>query len=193
MLLLDSAAATAASTVLILGDSLSAGFGIGIEQSWPTLLDQRFATLKLPYRVANASISGETTAGGLSRLPGALDRFQPAVVVIALGANDGLRGLPVEQMRTNLAAMVRTARTRHANALLIGIKLPPNYGPDYTARFDATYRRVAKEERTALLPFLLEPIALDAAAFQADGLHPVATAQAKILDHVWKALKPLLK
>ncbi|MDD5250616.1 MAG: arylesterase [Rhodocyclaceae bacterium] len=193
LLALFSPAAFAAETILIFGDSLSAGYGIGIEQSWPTLLAKRLEAEKLPYTVANASISGETTAGGASRLPAALARFKPAVVVIALGANDGLRGLPVAEMRANLQAMIRAARQHSARVLLVGIRLPPNYGPDYTAGFAAVYRQVAKQEKTALLPFLLEPIALDAAAFQADGLHPVAAAEPKILDHVWKALRPLLK
>ena len=192
-MLFQSAAATAAQTVLVFGDSLSAGFGLASGESWPALLDQRLVAEKRPYRAANASISGETTAGGRARLPAALDRLQPAVVVIALGANDGLRGLPLAQMRENLTAMIRAAHEHHARVLLIGIRLPPNYGPDYTARFDETYRSVARQEKTSLLPFLLEPIALDVAAFQADGLHPVAAAQPRILDHVWKALAPLLK
>ncbi len=193
LLVLFAPAAFAAGTVLILGDSLSAGYGIGLEQSWPTLLAKRLEAEKLPYAVVNASISGETTAGGLSRLPAALDRFKPAVVVIELGANDGLRGLPVAEMRANLLAMIRAAQARRARVLLVGIRLPPNYGADYNARFAAAYRDAARQRQTALLPFLLEPIALDAAAFQADGLHPVAAAEPKILDHVWQALRPLLK
>ncbi len=192
-LLLQSTAVFAAQTVLIFGDSLSAGFGIAVEQSWPALLAQRLAAEKPSYAVANASISGETTSGGLARLPAALERFRPAVVVIALGANDGLRGLPVKALGDNLTAMIRAAQARHARVLLVGIKLPPNYGADYTARFEETYRRVAKREKTALLPFLLEPIALDGNAYQPDGLHPTAAAQPQILDHAWKALKPLLK
>ncbi|MBI4987148.1 MAG: arylesterase [Rhodocyclales bacterium] len=192
-LLLHTASALANQTVLILGDSLSAGFGIAAEQSWPALLAQRLESEKPAYSVANASISGETTAGGLARLPAALDRFKPAVVVIALGANDGLRGQSVTQMRGNLVAMARLAKARQARVLVVGIKLPPNYGPDYAARFAEAYRSVARQEKTALLPFLLQPIALDAAAFQPDGLHPIAAAQPKILDHVWRELKPLLK
>lgn len=179
--------------MLVFGDSLSAGFGLAAGQSWPALLARRLDAEQRPYVVANASISGETTAGGRSRLPAALDRFKPAVVVVALGANDGLRGLALPQMRDNLAAMVRAAQARKARVLLVGIKLPPNYGPDYTAGFEETFRSVAKHEKVALLPFLLEPIALDATAYQPDGLHPVAAAQPKILDHVWQALKPLLK
>jgi len=192
-LLLHTASALANQTILILGDSLSAGFGIAAEQSWPSLLAQRLESEMPAYSVANASISGETTAGGLARLPAALDRFKPAVVVIALGANDGLRGQSVTQMRGNLVAMARLAKARQARVLVVGIKLPPNYGPDYAARFAEAYRSVARQEKTALLPFLLQPIALDAAAFQPDGLHPIAAAQPKILDHVWRELKPLLK
>ena len=192
-LLFHAVAGHAAQTVLVFGDSLSAGFGIRLEDSWPALLGKRLEAEKLPYAVANASISGETTAGGRSRLPAALERFKPAVVVIALGANDGLRGLPLDQMRNNLAAMIRSAQTAKARVLLVGIRLPPNYGPDYTARFEGTFRSLAHQEKTALLPFLLEPIALDGAAYQADGLHPVAAVQPKILDHVWKGLRPLLR
>ena len=185
--------AGAAQNVLIFGDSLSAGFGIGAEQGWPSLLAKRLAAQRPGYAVANASISGETTAGGRSRLSAALDRFQPAVVVIALGANDGLRGLPVKQMQANLAAMIRTARATHARVLLVGMKLPPNYGSDYTAAFEDAYRSIARQEKVPLLPFLLEPVAFDLANFQPDGVHPTAAAQPRILDHVWSALAPLLK
>jgi acyl-CoA thioesterase-1 len=194
LVLLAFAASTAsAATVLVFGDSLSAGYGIGLEQSWPALLAKRLEAEKLPYAVANASISGETTAGGRSRFAAALDRFKPAIVVIELGANDGLRGLPVAEIRANLLAMIHAAQQRRARVLLIGIRLPPNYGPDYTARFENAYREAAQRTKVALLPFLLDPIAQDMSAFQADGLHPVAAAQPKILDHVWKALRPLLR
>jgi acyl-CoA thioesterase-1 len=194
LVLLPFAAAQAADkTVLVFGDSLSAGFGIGIEQSWPSLLAKRLESEKPSYTLTNASISGETTAGGRSRLNSAIDRFKPAIVVLALGANDGLRGLPPVQMRENLAAMVRTAREHRARVLLVGMKLPPNYGPAYSDQFEAAFRDIARQEKVALLPFLLEPIALDAAAYQADRLHPTAAAQPKIVDHVWAALKPLLK
>ncbi|MGE5465937.1 MAG: arylesterase [Ignavibacteria bacterium] len=193
LLVLASPAAFAADAILVFGDSLSAGYGIGAEQSWPSLLSRRVQADGLPYTVANASISGETTAGGKSRLPAVLDRFKPAVVVIALGANDGLRGLPVEQMRANLLAMISAAQQRRAAVLLVGMKLPPNYGPDYTARFESAFRDAAQQRKVALLPFLLEPIAAERDAFQPDGLHPVAAVQPKILDHVWRALRPLLR
>jgi acyl-CoA thioesterase I len=186
-------AVMASPSILIFGDSLSAGHGIALAQSWPALLAKRLEDKHLAYRVANASISGETTAGGRARFADTLDRAQPAVVVIALGANDGLRGLPIAQMRQNLTAMIRSAKARKAKVLLIGMKLPPNYGPDYARQFEQTYVEVAQEERVALLPFLLAPIALDADAYQGDGLHPTAAAQPKLLDHVWPALQTLLK
>jgi acyl-CoA thioesterase I len=187
------AGVTAAPTILIFGDSLSAGFGLANGQAWPALLEQRLRAGKLPHAVANASISGETSAGGRSRLPAALDRYQPAVVVVALGANDGLRGLPVAQLHDNLVAMVRVSKARKARVLLIGMRLPPNYGSDYTAEFARVFTAVAKQEKLPLLPFLLEPVANERSNFQTDGLHPVAAAQPKILDHVWSALQPLLK
>lgn len=186
-------AASAAQTVLVFGDSLSAGFGIRADRSWPALLGKRLAAERPGWTVANASISGETTAGGRGRLPEALDRVRPSVLVLALGANDGLRGLPVARMRENLAAMIRTAHERRVRVLLVGMKLPPNYGPEYTAEFEAAFRAVTKKEKVPLLPFLLQPIALDPAAYQPDRLHPTAEAQPKILDHVWPVLKPLLR
>ncbi len=185
-------AMAAEKRILVYGDSLSAGFGIAVKDSWPALLRQRLTQQGSTYVVTNASISGETTAGGRARLDTALKQFKPSVVILALGANDGLRGLPVTAMKDNLQAMARQARKSGARVLLVGMRLPPNYGPKYTRDFDAAFRDVAREEKTALLPFLLEPIALERDAFQADGLHPVATVQAKLLDHVWAALKPLL-
>jgi acyl-CoA thioesterase-1 len=185
--------ATAAETLLVFGDSLSAGFGIAVKQSWPSLLDERLQQEKLPYTVVNASISGETTAGGLSRFPAALKQHRPAVVILALGTNDGLRGLPLAEARTNLTQMVQAAKSTGARILVAGMRLPPNYGPDYTRDFNALFATVAKQEKIALLPFLLEPIATDDTSFQPDRLHPTAAAQPKILDHVWPSLKPLLK
>ena len=178
--------------ILVFGDSLSAGFGIAVSQSWPALLGQRLQAGGSAATVTNASISGETTAGGRARFAAAMTQFKPAIVILALGANDGLRGLPVAAMKDNLGFMVTLARTQGARVLLIGMHLPPNYGPQYTQEFDAAFRDVAKRHKLSLLPFLLEPIALDQNAYQADGLHPTAAAQPKILDHVWKALKPLL-
>ncbi|MBK6639080.1 MAG: arylesterase [Rhodocyclaceae bacterium] len=190
---LARAQAPSPPTVLIYGDSLSAGYGIALEQSWPSLLQKRLASAQRPYRLVNASISGETTAGGRARLEAALNESKPAVMVLALGANDGLRGLPVAQMRDNLSAMLRLARERKVRVLLVGMRLPPNYGPAYNQAFEASFAQLAKAEKAALLPFLLEPIAADANAFQPDQLHPVAAAQPRLLEHVWSALKPLLK
>ncbi|OHC66898.1 MAG: arylesterase [Rhodocyclales bacterium GWA2_65_19] len=192
LLLFSLAANAAEQRILVYGDSLSAGFGIAVSQSWPALLGQRLQAAGSPLTVTNASISGETTAGGRARLAAALDQFKPAVVILALGANDGLRGLPVAAMKENLAFMVALAKKHRARVLLVGMHLPPNYGPKYTQEFDAAFRDLAKREKVTLLPFLLEPIALDRNAYQADGLHPTAAAQPKILDHVWNALKPLL-
>ena len=190
LLYCNLSANAAEQRILVYGDSLSAGFGIAVSQSWPALLEQRVRTSGT--HVANASISGETTAGGRARFAAALTHFRPTIVILALGANDGLRGLPVATMKDNLASMVALAKTHRARVLLVGMHLPPNYGPKYTQEFDAAFRDLAKREKIPLLPFLLEPIALDQNAFQADGLHPTAAAQPKILNHLWKSLKPLL-
>jgi len=191
-LLFSLAAGAAEQRILVYGDSLSAGFGIAVSQSWPALLGQRLQADGSNFTVANASISGETTAGGRARFAAALSQFKPAIVILALGANDGLRGLPVAAMQDNLAFMVALAKKHGAKVLLVGMHLPPNYGQQYTQQFDAAFRDLAKREKVSLLAFLLEPIAFDQNAYQADGLHPTAAAQPKILDHVWTALKPLL-
>ena len=213
----------AGNVVLVYGDSLSAGFGIRVDQSWPALLDERLQKTTLvatsgdcrickadplckrkamlcetpvpspSWTVANASISGETTAGGRSRFAAALGRVKPKVVIIALGANDGLRGLPVAQIQDNLTAMIKLAKAAKARVLLVGMRMPPNYGPVYTHDFEQTFVAVAKQQKVALLPFLLAPIAGQREAFQADGLHPIAAMQGKILEHVYPALAPLLK
>jgi acyl-CoA thioesterase-1 len=193
LLLFSSANILAAGrSILIYGDSLSAGYGIATAQSWPALLGQRLQQSGSAWTVANASISGETTAGGRSRFDAALTQFKPAIVVIALGANDGLRGLPAKAMRDNLNAMIASAKTQQARVLLVGMRLPPNYGPDYTRDFEASFHDLAKQHKLPLLPFLLEPIAEDRNAFQTDNLHPLAAAQPKLLDHVWAVLKPML-
>ena len=193
LLLYSVAVCAAQQRILVFGDSLSAGFGIAVSQSWPALLGQRLQANGSRLTVTNASISGETTAGGRARFAAAMTQFKPAIVILALGANDGLRGLPVAAMQDNLDFMVAQARKQGARVLLVGMRLPPNYGPKYTQEFDAAFRDLAKRQKVPLLPFLLEPIALDQNAFLADGLHPTAAAQAKILDHVWNALRPLLK
>ena len=193
LLWLAPLAALATPGVLIFGDSLSAGYGIAVEDSWPALLAKRLENNRPRYELSNASVSGETTAGGRARLEEALNRVQPAVVVIELGANDGLRGLPVLQMRQNLVAMIQAAKAKKARVLLIGMKLPPNYGPVYTRRFEESFADIAAKENVALLPFLLEPLGSSVTDFQADNLHPTAAAQKKLLDHIWPVLKPLLK
>lgn len=184
--------AAAEKNILVYGDSLSAAYGMAISQSWPALLQQRLQANGVDIAVNNASISGETTAGGRARFAAALDQFKPGVVILALGTNDGLRGLPIASMKDNLQFMIRFAKRRGARVLLIGMRLPPNYGPVYTQQFDAAFQDIAKREKVALLPFLLEPIALDQQAFLSDGLHPTAAAQARILDHLWHAFGTLL-
>ncbi|MEN3372155.1 arylesterase [Dechloromonas sp. ZS-1] len=184
--------AHAAKTLLVFGDSLSAGYGLRPDEAWPALLDQRLKARKLDYSVANLSISGETTAGGRARLDAALKTHRPAVVILALGANDGLRGLPLAQMRANLEAMTASARQAGARVLIAGMRLPPNYGP-YADEFQASFARVAQAQKSPLLPFLLEPVASEARFFLPDNLHPTADAQPRILDHVWGSLQPLLK
>ncbi|AUM01484.1 MAG TPA: arylesterase [Pseudothauera hydrothermalis] len=181
-----------AATILVWGDSLSAGYGLRPDQAWPTLLQTRLAREGFPHRVVNASVSGETSAGGRSRLPAALARYRPDVLILALGANDGLRGLPPEHLADNLGAMIEAAHRAGARVLLAGMQMPPNYGPVYTRRFAETFARVAQAHKVALLPFLLEGFAERRALFQPDGLHPTADAQPLILDNVWPRLMPLL-
>ena len=185
--------APATRTVLVLGDSLSAAYGLSAAQGWVALTADRVNKTQPGWRVVNASISGETTAGGASRIAAQLQRHKPAVVVIELGANDGLRGLSLTQTRANLDKMIRAALQSKAKVLLIGMRIPPNYGPDYTRGFEANYSELAKQHQVALLPFLLEPIVRDRANFQDDNLHPIASAQPTLRDHVWPALLPLLK
>lgn len=192
VLLPGLALAATGRTVLVMGDSLSAAYGLAPEQGWVALLGERLARERPGWRVANASVSGETSAGGASRIAGELRRHRPEVVVIELGANDGLRGLDLDQTRANLARMVEAAESAGARVLLLGMRLPPNYGPDYTRRFEDNYRELAEHHDVALLPFLLEPIAMDRESFQADNLHPDAEAQPRLLAHVWPALEPLL-
>ena len=180
-------------TVLVMGDSLSAGYGIDVRQGWVSLLGQRLKATNPGWSVVNASVSGETTAGGLSRLPAALARAKPAVVVIELGANDGLRGLPVREMQANLHRMVKLSQARGAKVLLLGMRMPPNLGRAYTDAFANAYATVSRTERAPLVPFFLEPIMMERTAFQRDNLHPVASVQGRLLDHVWPALRPLVK
>jgi acyl-CoA thioesterase I len=180
-------------TILVYGDSLSAAYGLAEKQGWVALLAERLKRERSDYSVVNASISGETTSGGLSRLSKALARHKPAVLVLELGANDGLRGLPVAEMKKNLAAMIQQAQKAGARVLLVGIRMPPNYGPDYTREFEAAFADLAKRHRTALVPFLLEGMGEDLDKFQPDRIHPNEAAQPILLDNVWKGLRPLLK
>jgi acyl-CoA thioesterase I len=182
-----------ARTLLVMGDSLSAAYGLSAQEGWVALLGERLAKSHPGWRVVNASISGETSAGGAARIAGELARTKPAVVLIALGANDGLRGLPLKQLRENLDRMVGAAKGAGARVLLVGMRMPPNLGKSYTEGFAQTFRTVAEAHHVALLPFLLEPIARERSAFQEDDLHPVAGAQPRLRDHVWPALEPLLK
>jgi len=197
MLLVSALAAWSASpprvpTLLVFGDSVSAGYGIRVDEGWVALLQSRLRTQGYGYRVVNASVSGETTAGGLARLPRALGLHRPKIVVIELGGNDGLRGLPLAEVRRNLDGMIRTARAGGARVLLIGMRLPPNYGGPYVDGFHAVYGDLAKRYALPLVPFLLEGVALDATLMQPDGIHPTAAAQPRLLDNVWSVLKPML-
>ncbi|MDD2700575.1 MAG: arylesterase [Sideroxydans sp.] len=181
----------AANNILVFGDSLSAGYGIAREASWAHLMQQELNTSGKPYTVVNASISGETTAGGVRRIDKALAIHKPAVVIVELGANDGLRGSPLAETEKNLDAIIKRAKQTKAKVLLLGIQLPPNYGPAYTEQFRNIYPRLAKKHRIALLPFMLEGIPPE--QFQPDNLHPNATAQPRILQSVMQHLKPLLR
>ncbi len=178
--------------MLVLGDSLSAAHNIPVESGWVHLLDVCLAKMVPKWTVVNASISGETSLSGRNRLPALLDKYHPQVLVIELGANDGLRGLPLPALRENLAAMIKLAQQRKVRVLLLGIELPVNYGPQYRDGLRAIYADLAYQRHTALVPFLLDGIALDPALMQADGMHPVAAAEPHVLDKVWKQLKPLL-
>lgn len=189
------AVAQAAPTrsVLVLGDSLSAAHNIPVESGWVHLLGERLGKMEPPWRVVNASISGETSLSGRNHLPALLAKQRPAVVVIELGANDGLRGLPLDALRANLAAMIDLAQKRDARVLLLGIELPVNYGPQYRDGLRAIYADLARSKRTGLVPFLLEGVALDPTLMQDDGLHPLAAGEPRVLDNVWQGLAPLLK
>jgi acyl-CoA thioesterase-1 len=178
--------------ILVIGDSLSAGYGIGLDEGWVQLLQRRLEQQGYRYRVVNASVSGDTTAGGAARLPRALRTHRPAIIIIELGGNDGLRGQPVPEIRRNLAKMIEAAQQADARILLLGIRLPPNYGPDYTADFHAVYTALAQRYHVPLVPFLLEGVAGQDKLMQADGIHPRAGAQPRILDNVWPRLVPLL-
>ncbi len=180
--------------VLVFGDSISAGYGLPrVEQGWVALLQAKLKDQGYGYEVVNASVSGETTAGGLARLPRALGLHHPVVLILELGGNDGLRALPIPQMRTNLTQMIDLATAAGAHVLLLGMRIPPNYGAQYTEQFAAVYADLARAKHVALVPFLLNGIALTPALMQADGIHPDEAGQPRLLDNVWPALAPLLE
>jgi acyl-CoA thioesterase I len=179
--------------ILVFGDSLSAGYGIHVEQGWVSLLARKISQLGYGFRVINASISGETTAGGLARLPHALEVQQPRILILELGANDGLRGLPLGTTHDNLERMITLARARGITVLLLGMRMPPNYGERYTSGFQKMYSDLAEAHKLAWVPFLLDQVALDPALMQADGMHPNERGQPLLLDNVWPKLEPLLR
>jgi acyl-CoA thioesterase-1 len=178
--------------ILILGDSLSAAYNMEVSESWPSLLQDRLDEHGHAYRVFNSSIAGDTTQGGLARLPRLLEKQQPAIVMIELGGNDGLRGIPLETTRGNLSAMIRASQQTGARVIISEMRIPPNYGRSYTEKFQSLFGELAAEYGETLLPFLLEDIALEPGMMQADGIHPSASAQTAMLDEVWAVLQPLL-
>ncbi len=186
-------ASARARTLLVYGDSLSAGYGLPKEKAWANLLAERLKQQRIDYTVANASISGETTVGGMRRIHATLAQHKPAIVLLALGANDGLRGQSVEAMRNNLEAIIDACLKSKSQVVLIGMRLPPNYGSAYAGKFHAVYAEVAKKYQLPLVPFFLEGFADRPDWFQADGIHPALRAQPVMLDSVWKALHPLLQ
>lgn len=193
LLLTLGTAQAAAPTILVWGDSLSAAYGINVERGWVTLLRERLKSEGYPQQVVNASVSGETTTGGLQRLPAALRQHQPKFVLIELGANDGLRGQPLATMRSNLGKMITLSRKAGATPVLFEMRIPSNYGETYIAGFQRSFTTVAKTMKLPMVPFWLGSIATDPKNFQDDGLHPTEAAQPQLLDAVWPTLKPLLK
>jgi len=190
----NGAAPAEAPVILVFGDSISAGYGLArIEQGWAALLQTRLRQQEYGYQVVNASVSGETTAGGLARLPRALMLHQPKIVILELGGNDGLRALPIAQMRANLVRMIDLSTAAGAQVLLLGMRIPPNYGPDYTEQFRLCYTDVARDKKLPLVPFLLNGIALTPNLMQADGIHPDELGQPILLANIWTSLQPLLR
>lgn len=178
--------------IVVLGDSLSAEYGLPRDTGWVALLRQRLTTERIDYSVANASVSGDTTSGGRARLPAVLQRLKPSIVVVELGSNDALRGVPLATTEQNLRDIIASAQRARAKVVLVGMYVPPNYGPDYTQKFHAVYTRLSKDLGVPLVPFLLAGIENKPELFQADQMHPAQQAQGILLDNVWPALKPLL-
>lgn len=193
LMMLMLPATGSAATIMIYGDSLSAGYGLPRQAGWTNLLLQRLHGENFDYKVVNASISGETTLGGKNRIAEALSSHKPEIVIVALGANDGLRGQSLDAMRANLDAIIQTCVKRKVRVLLVGMRLPPNYGAAYTEKFHAIFRDLAQRRKLPLVPFLLDGFADNAALFQADGIHPAAQAQPLMLDNIWKILRPMLR
>ena len=179
--------------ILVLGDSLSAGYGVKVDATWVALLQRRLAAQGYGYRVVNASVSGETTGGARARLPRALELHKPSILVLELGGNDGLRGLPVKQVRGNFESIIEQARNAGAQVVLVGMRMPPNYGAEYADSFHALYGELAQKYRLPLVDFFLDGVALDDNLMQADGIHPSAAAQPKLLDNLWPALAKVLR
>ena len=192
-MLCASAAYSASKTLLVLGDSISAEYGLPRDSGWVSLLQKRLADEKSSFTVVNASISGETTAGGLTRLPSLLQQHKPAVLIIELGGNDGLRGLSLAATQANLREMIKSADRIGARVLVLGMRVPPNYGPDYSKRFAAMYQGLARERNVKLVPFLFTGLEDTERFFQQDRIHPNQRAQIIMLDNVWPGLRPLLK
>lgn len=192
LIMLATSAYSAPKTLLVLGDSLSAEYGLERGSGWANLLQQRLQQHRLATTVVNASISGDTTIGGRNRLPALMEQHKPQLLVIELGSNDALRGLSLKSSQDNLQAMIDLARQKQAQVLLVGMQIPPNYGPDYTRRFAQMYQQLAQQNKVALVPFFMEGIATDMSLFQADRIHPNESAQPRLLDNVWPRLKPLL-
>jgi acyl-CoA thioesterase-1 len=191
--MLPAGSAELTRTILVLGDSLSAGYGLKPEEGWVNLLRNRLQQQNLDYRVINASITGDTTQGGLARLPKALKREKPDIFILELGANDGLRGFDINLTRNNLSQMVQLAHSNNAKVLLLGIQLPANYGHSFREKFRQIFSDVAEQQKIALVPFFLKGVAETRDLMQADGIHPAAAAQPVILDNIWSALTPLLE
>jgi acyl-CoA thioesterase-1 len=186
-------AAAAPGPILVLGDSLSAGYGVKVDATWVALLQRRLAAQGYGYRVVNASVSGETTGGARTRLPRALELHKPSIVVLELGGNDGLRGLPIKQVRGNFESMIEQVRNAGAQVVLVGMRMPPNYGAEYADSFHALYGELARKYQVPVLDFFLDGVALDDNLMQADGIHPTAAAQPKLLDNLWPVLAKVLK
>ena len=188
-----STASAATPTILVMGDSLSAGHGIKLQAGWVNLLSQRLSTQGYDYSVVNASVTGETSSGAKTRFPALLKTHHPAIVILEIGANDGLRALPTQQLHDNIADMIGEVKVQHAKVLLVGIQMPPNYGETYTQTFKEVYVNLAKSERVQFVPFFLKDVALNDSLMQADNIHPNEQGQPYLLDTVWPELKLLLK